>query len=286
MTATAKDGCCVHGPRNVVACIAGWVSLRYVSCARWHPWQHRAHATVSALPLAGAQGWINVPGARSLANTGLALAAESAEQTEGTAGLTEMERLAKIWNGVTEFMLEVPEVEDGGKVVLVPEIETSSALEHDAMPQALRDHVVFALTAFDPPGVSRTLKENTEENKRLWDDLRNNARVSGYLANAWKAFGVHVQEAWREDGFCLAVRADNEASVNEVRSAIIELARQYKQGAIFEYRPAKERYIVRLTVPVMSDATGEEKLVRARGTGPPLVGSLNRAWAGPSLLTL
>jgi len=222
----------------------------------------------------------------SMVNTGLAVATDSAEQKENATGPTEMERLAKIWNGVTEFMLEVPEVEDGGKVVLVPEGEAGNELEHDAMPRALRDHVVFALTAFDPPGVSRSLEDNTEENKRLWDDLRKMSRLSGHLDTVWKAFGVHFQEAWREDGFCLAVRADNEAAVNEVRSAIIDVARQYQQGAIFEYRPAEERHIVRLTVPVMSDANGEEKLVRARGTGPPLKGSLNRAWAGPSPLIL
>jgi len=291
LASVAKDPFCVHWPGAALACTAGAV-LRHVSRARWNLWQHRVllrpqtHATVSGLPLAGVRGWINVSAARSMASTGLAVATESAEQAENATGPTEMERLAKIWNGVTEFMLDVPEVADGGKVVLVPEGEAGHELEHDVMPQALRDHVVFALTAFDPPGVSRTLDENAEENKKLWDDLRKSEGLSTHLAKVWKAFGVHVQEEWREDGFCLAVKADDEAAVNEARSAIVDVARKYKQGAIFEYRPAEENYIVRLTVPVMSDATGEEKLVRARGAGPPLKEPLNRAWAGPSLSTL
>ena len=43
--------------------------------------------------------------------------------------------------------------------------------------------------------------ERTAENGKLWADLR---RLDPAPDDSWPAFGVHVVEGWREDGFCVA----------------------------------------------------------------------------------
>ena len=45
-------------------------------------------------------------------------------------------------------------------------------------------------------------------------------------------------EGWREDGFCLAFPAAEHSELGPARGAIVAIAIEFGQGAIFEVRPA------------------------------------------------
>ena len=61
--------------------------------------------------------------------------------------------LAATWRSAFEVMLDVPGLP--GRTVIAPRQTGDVALE---IPAVFRAHVVFGLTAFDPPGVSRSLE--------------------------------------------------------------------------------------------------------------------------------
>ena len=129
--------------------------------------------------------------------------------------------LAALWVGGIETMLL-----KGGTISLAP---TASADESRASFGGARpfDGVAFALTAFDPPGVSRSRAENAAANGDLWKELR--ALRAPY---AWRAFGVDVDEGWREDGFAVAWP---EGDADAARPGVVAAARAFDQGAIYEY---------------------------------------------------
>ena len=149
------------------------------------------------------------------------------------------------------------------RLVMVPEGEVSGRPTLP-LPPIFTTHTIFALTAFDPPGAARGLAQNTAENARLFDVLR--ALRNPRPAAAWRGFGVHLIEGWREDGFCLAFRTHPEESggmdvdgksaadsheegeeggntvggaaivdLAAARAAVVRIARAFDQGAIYEY---------------------------------------------------
>jgi len=132
--------------------------------------------------------------------------------------------LQELWVGGIETMLGVP---GAGTLSLAPcnSAAESAASFPEGVPEALAKHTTFALTAFDPPGVSRTREENAKENGRLWARLQ-----KLQTAGAWKAFGVDVDEGWREDGFAIAF-----ADATAGRLKVSSIARDFQQGAIYEY---------------------------------------------------
>ena len=215
---------------------------------------------------------------------------------------TATQKLAAVWNGATEIMLDVPRALPpraaagaDARVVLVPERALAAAARAwgararaatTPLPAALSSAaVVFALTAFDPPGETRTLAENTRANGALAAEL---ARLAPRPAAAWRSFGVNVDEAWREDGFCVAF-ADGGASVARARAAVVALAARHGQGAIFEYTTGEDGATMRATVPVLAGrnaAAGPERMVRLElpeaPPTPALAALIARAWAGPA----
>ena len=215
---------------------------------------------------------------------------------------TSTQKLAAVWNGATEVMLDVPRAlppraaaGSDARVVLVPEKALAAAANAwgarvDAattpLPAALSSAaVVFALTAFDPPGETRTLAENARANGALAAEL---ARLAPRPSAAWRCFGVNVDEAWREDGFCVAF-ADG-GVVARAREAVVALAARHGQGAIFEYTTGEDGATLwRATVPVLAGrdvAAGPERMVRLELPEAPPTPALDaliaRAWAGPA----
>lgn len=205
-------------------------------------------------------------------------AVTAAMQEIDTGKPDELQKLGMVWNSATEFMLEVPSSSEP-EIILAPKSAIVDSADMTLqLPTVLRDHTVFALTAFNPPGVTRSLSENTAANIHLWERLKT---LSPKPSIFWRSFGVHTQEKWREDGFCLAYSTSS-TNIQHARKAIIEVAKEFHQGAIYEYLPASSNEVVRLTVPAAAgDAvSGREVLVRVR-QGPSLQGSLQRPWAGP-----
>ena len=204
-------------------------------------------------------------GLRRTSSTAAPTAASSAAAAPTSSiSPTASASLGSLWNSATEFMLGVPttlEAPPVPRLVLVPQGEVSGRSTLP-LPPIFTTHTIFALTAFDPPGVARELAQNTAENARLFDVLR--ALRNPRPAAAWSGFGVHLTEGWREDGFCLAFRTHPEESgggmdvdgksaadsheeggntdggavivdLAAARAAVVRIAKAFDQGAIYEY---------------------------------------------------
>ena len=134
--------------------------------------------------------------------------------------------LGSLWAGVVEVMLSREVV--GEDLFLVPSATRPPGTAQQPLPPWLQRHAVFALTAFDPPGEERTLQANTEANGRLWEAIQHLPRAP---AAVWPTWGYNFAEDWREDGFCLAYPLGQRG---EAQQAVVALAKQFGQGAIFE----------------------------------------------------
>jgi hypothetical protein len=153
-------------------------------------------------------------------------------------------QLGELWASAVEVMLcgdVLPPParggQGGGDVILVPGA-TPPPGGMLPLPPLMQTHVVFALTAFNPPGVERTLEQNSAANARLWASLRD--ELSPAPRVIWPSWGFHREEGWREDGFALAYPMDiyrrREQMLDaraRAREAVLRLAARYEQGAIF-----------------------------------------------------
>ena len=87
------------------------------------------------------------------------------------------------------------------------------------------------------------------------------AQIHKDAASAWIG--------WREDGFCLMYDLEDRLPA---RLAVVDLARRFGQGAIFDYAPAKQSgdvALVRTTVPAKSGPEVRQVVTVWRTTGIP-----------------
>lgn len=194
----------------------------------------------------------------------------------------DAEKLSETWAMACEVMLS----EKAGpkqNVFLVPANGRQEAGPSGGqVPAYLKNVVVFALTAFDPPGEERTLETNKRANADLWKAINT---LEPRPVDAWPTWGYNLDEGWREDGFGLAYFVnDDSSSTEQQRSAVVQLAKRFKQGGIFEfYFDGVEESLVRKTVAASLSSQVEET-VRMWTVPAPLFGSnplLSREWAGP-----
>ena len=77
------------------------------------------------------------------------------------------------------------------------------------------------------------VQENTAANFRLWEALQHSmaliTRPGCPVPLVWRSFGVHVEDAWREDGFCVAFQPAT-ATVAAAHDAVLRIARQFEQA--------------------------------------------------------
>lgn len=182
----------------------------------------------------------------------------------------EAHRLADLWKGGVETMLRVPPMFEN--LVLAP-CETDAAsvesFEGDSLPFAK----AFALTAFDPPGVSRTREANAEANGALWHDI-----VALSPSAVWRGFGCDLKEGWREDGFIVRFDADLDAA----KRLVLALAAKYDQGAIYEYYATREGGLRRRTIGAKLADIDEETPMRRLSPDALQGEAIARLpWAGP-----
>lgn len=152
--------------------------------------------------------------------------------------------LANTWHNCAEVMIDLPDEDGKMTMALVPKT-TASHESTEKLPSIfLREGSihVFALTAFDPPGKERTREENLLYNARLREDLE---RLHHRPVAIWSSVGVNLEQNWREEGFCVAYTAD---VVEEARKDILNVAVEFEQGAIFEYKAANDRELMRITL--------------------------------------
>ena len=141
-------------------------------------------------------------------------------------------------------------------------------------------------------GTNRTLAENAAANGELWRALTSALEAAGTKpAAAWKTWGSaacllcvasptrganHLSfsfdrfnrvEGWREDGFCLAFPAAEHSrehrELGMARDAIVAIAIEFKQGAIFEVRHRRRRIGDRPTAAAAQPVVGQEELQRS-----------------------
>ena len=108
--------------------------------------------------------------------------------------------------------------------------EGAQCLVWNYLPQIVRD-AADAAAAKDAPYAT-----NEAQNEYLARDL---TKLRPEPRAVWQAFGFHVNEGWRENGFSVAFA--NEERVFG-RKSILKLARKYRQAAIYVYHfePAPE----------------------------------------------
>ena len=159
-------------------------------------------------------------------------------------------KLGDTWSSAAEYMLSEAAV--GSNVVLVPAVEQpEESSDKLSLPDTLCTHLLFAFTAFDPPGEARTLEENEQANGRMWESIK---LMEPSPAKVWPTWGYNLKEDWREDGFCLAFPVkDGEKEAECARAAVISIAKEFGQGAVFEYcKGENDNSMLRTTVPVLS----------------------------------
>ena len=158
----------------------------------------------------------------------------------------DAQELMGLWTGAHEVMLIRGGVElDRVSPVFFAPASSAAADARLPLPCAAFDgRRIFALTAFDPPGISRPLAENARRNGLLGARIREPATWRAAAAPpcaVWPSYGFSLAEGWREDGFCLVfdgfVGGGDDARLAAARDAVLRLADAFEQGAIFEYEP-------------------------------------------------
>jgi hypothetical protein len=171
--------------------------------------------------------------------------------------------LGALWAQAFDGMIDVPgagALSKEGVLFMVPATDSDdSAVE---WPAVFRDGVVCSLTAFNPMGKDRPEAENRRGNRELHAALR---RLDAPpRASMWHSFGFHPAEGWREDGFSVAYAA---AEAEEGRAAILRLAREFEQAAIYVYRVDAAGALVRTVEwcdPASKEPSTSDKMALCR----------------------
>ena len=235
----------------------------------------------------------------SAAAAAASLAVCALRRLTGRARAARERKLGETWGGVIEVMLS--ENAAGENVVLVPGTEPPEE-SGGKLPETLCSHVLFCMTAFDPPGEERTLGENAAANARMWASIQ---AMEPAPAKVWPCFGYSLADGWREDGFCLAFLVPGgEEEADAARAAVAAMAREFGQGALFEYvkgetedslvctmvpvkmGPAAAKEVTLWRVPECSTGPhmcccGEKEEGEEEGEGEPPSPLVTRPWAGP-----
>ena len=198
---------------------------------------------------------------------GLTLSWLSRRNVLRRAAASEAQRLTALWVGAIETMLMKE------RLVLQPAAtdEESRLSFVGGLPSELATGRSFALTAFDPPGVTRSREDNAEANAELWKALKDLKPP-----DVWPAFGVDVDEGWREDGFVLRW-PDSQADA--ARDRVLAIASDFDQGAIYEYY-AVDGALRRRTLGAKLAHIHEETPMK-RLHGDPTHPLFQLPWAGP-----
>lgn len=178
-------------------------------------------------------------------------------------GSTEKE-LQELWSTSFDAWIDVPR-HPPGVVYFRPsanEIEQMNTPPVD-MPSIVREchGGIFALTAYNPLGQDAPTSENLAANALLAADLAQlqqkfastSDKDDAPTVHVWNSFGFAPD--WRENGFVVAFEAA--LTAKDAERAVVDLARTYRQGAIYKYVPitsnGEDRSVVglrRKTIPV------------------------------------
>jgi hypothetical protein len=130
-----------------------------------------------------------------------------------------------------------------------------------AYPESVSSRVLFALGAWNPLGIPSTPEANNEAHASL------TCRISALSLPAGSFFrpSFGFSEVWREPGFVVACLPVDRETVFE---AVCQLAKDFRQGAIYEYTTVRPDLLRRRTVAVCSSNTVEAEVLCARCERP------------------
>lgn len=176
-----------------------------------------------------------------------------------------MERLSKIWTTSLEVitltnLMKKPNTLISGKscklakLFFLPIVDSNSRETNLKSSFQFNDidfsiQAGFALTAFNPPGITRNREDNLKKNLELFNEIK---LLNKRPTQIYPSFGINIKENWREDGFLLMF---NEDERNLAREEVLKLASKFDQGGIFEYKTVRVR-----------DDDEQEKMVLIRKT--------------------
>jgi len=174
--------------------------------------------------------------------------------------------LKELWAGAYDAWIDCP----GSKERILymkpswSDGASSSSKSSSAFPSWLKNAQTFALTAHNPYGKQTSDARNAEANEKLEEKLRSlvKKRREGEEVDAaaryWRSFGFSSKDDWREDGFAAAFSLEDEKAERD----IVELAKEFEQGAIYKYRwVGDERRMERKTVGALMPETEETVIV-------------------------
>lgn len=129
---------------------------------------------------------------------------------------------------------------------------------------------IIELTAYNPLGAELPLARNRQANAALEQDLRDLVVAQSTTTSAccyWPSFGFGGD--WQEHGFAVGCSAD------EQRTAVLDLATKYQQGAVYEYSIKKQHggatiTVLRNTVPVVMDSAVQARVKVVPCAQPPI----------------
>jgi hypothetical protein len=174
----------------------------------------------------------------------------------------------RLWSAALEGMIDVPGASglsspEGvmylAPVSVLPPREGAAAAGE--WPASFADGCgVFSLTAHNPMGTTAPPDANDRADEALGRDVLALARGDGASGPGpgsaarvprprawWRSFGFHEGEGWREDGYTLAFEpGDRDAG----RAAVLGLAREYQQAAVYEYARVSSGLVTREVVYV------------------------------------
>ena len=191
---------------------------------------------------------------------------------EKDADVSSSAALKELWAGAYDAWIDCPGSKErilymkpsssDGSSSSSSSLKSSSATA--AFPSWLKNAQTFALTAHNPYGKQTSDARNAEANEKLEEKLRSlvKKRREGEEVDAaaryWRSFGFSSKEDWREDGFAAAFSLEDEKAERD----IVELAKEFEQGAIYKYRwMDDERRMERKTVGALMPETEETVIV-------------------------
>eukprot|EP01066_Platyproteum_vivax_P008878 Platyproteum_vivax@DN3838_c0_g1_i1.p1 len=117
------------------------------------------------------------------------------------------------------------------------------------LPEILCDNVLYALSAFNPLAEERPFSDNEVANRKLYTDLvkLQHSKIFQVPPIVFCSFGFDLA-GYREDGFNIAFQKHERRLGKET---VVELAKKYEQGAIYEFEATNKYSMIRKTVPVL-----------------------------------
>eukprot|EP00916_Digyalum_oweni_P014846 GHVL01024282.1.p1 GENE.GHVL01024282.1~~GHVL01024282.1.p1 ORF type:complete len:192 (+),score=30.48 GHVL01024282.1:69-644(+) len=140
-----------------------------------------------------------------------------------------MENLREKWVGGFEAWINISNTSNSKVLIrsclfVQPSEKTNFGIK---IPALLENNSLFSITAYDPLGNAKSLKENIEATQLLKSDID---RLNFPNTNVFFTVGFNL-DGHREDGFGVVFERND---IEKGRDSIINLAKKYNQGAIYE----------------------------------------------------